>query len=379
MIHKICNHIQWRRKRARDQRIHRQVYRPALVEDLEDVCFQTVFPAEPCNWPPIRNLGPGEIRFINELETQFPDIGLIRLEDAVVHLACGYVFDREGRFLIEAAWGSWDAAKYRQETLERPVSQALKGRTLSLLTDFACLNYAHFLMDGLGRLAILREAGVDLESFDHILLPDFKSEELDVLIAHSGLPTDRITRHGKDVRYARAEDLTLTSFPGKARHYPRWLAPALRSLIPAPAAAQPWRKLYVVRRSKGGNALNEAQVQAVMQQHGFDCIDPVELMPSAHRYFNEASHVAGLHGAALANLAFCQPGTRVLELMPTSHQEQYYYTLSLSAGLDYHTLLVDSQVPKSGRSNQGKDLASNRFDVKVDLAALEQALQQFLD
>ncbi|MGF1447871.1 MAG: DUF563 domain-containing protein [Opitutales bacterium] len=376
MITKVCNHIQWRVQQARDQWIHRQVYRPARLAELPEVSFNPVFPAGPCNWPPIRNLGPGEVSFIHPLETHFPDLGLIQLKDAVVHLACGYVFNREGRFLIDAAWGSWNAAKYRQPSRQRPIQQVFKGRTLSLLTDFACLNYAHFLLDGLGRLGLLREAGVDLEGFDRILLPHFKSVELDALIESSGLPIERILRHGKETVYAQCEDLTLTTFAGRARHYPPWLPSTLRSLLPGPRCPEPWRKLYIIRRAKGGNALNEAEVQDVMRAHGFDCVDPLELVPHAFEYFNEASHVVGLHGAALANLAFCQPGTNVLELMPTAHQEPYYYTLSTSAGLNYHLLLVDSQVPQSERGT--RDRASDRFDVKIAIKDLEKALATVL-
>lgn len=60
--------------------------------------------------------------------------------------------------------------------------------------------------------------------------------------------------------------------------------------------------------------------------------------------FARADAVVGSHGAALANLAFCRPGTRVLELPPSAQAYPYFFTLSASGGLRYDGLIGPSDV-----------------------------------
>ncbi|MGF1484360.1 MAG: DUF563 domain-containing protein [Opitutales bacterium] len=378
MIEKIYEHVRWRIRQGRDQRIHRQVYRPTLVADLPEVTFTEVFPAQVCNWPPVRNYGPEPVDFGEKLTQAFPSIGVISLKEAVVNLARGYVFDTQGHFLIEAAWGPWDETFFRQDSLERPIEYTLQGRTLSLLTEFGDINYGHFLMDSLGRLAILNEAGIRPESFDHILLPAFESAETRRLVEAAGIPAERIIRPGKELRYAAIEDLTLTSFPGVARCYPDWMPQYLRSLVPAAAPQQPQRKLYLIRKSRGGNAVNELEIQALVKRYGFECVDPMDLQPDTYRHFQEASHVIGLHGAALAAVIYCQPGAaRMLEILPSLHQVCYYFTLAAASGVEPFHFGATSVVPPEARKTAQKNRASERFDVQVDIPSLEQALEVF--
>lgn len=50
----------------------------------------------------------------------------------------------------------------------------------------------------------------------------------------------------------------------------------------------------------------------------------------------------GAHGAGLANVVFCRPGTNVLEIVPTDNAYPFYFSLAHAAGLEYSCLVAPS-------------------------------------
>ncbi|MBI4553232.1 MAG: glycosyltransferase family 61 protein, partial [Candidatus Latescibacteria bacterium] len=55
--------------------------------------------------------------------------------------------------------------------------------------------------------------------------------------------------------------------------------------------------------------------------------------------FASATVVIAPHGAGLANLVFCSPGTKVIELFSPSWPQPTYWELSHCLGLDYYYLI----------------------------------------
>ena len=53
--------------------------------------------------------------------------------------------------------------------------------------------------------------------------------------------------------------------------------------------------------------------------------------------------VVGAHGAALANLAFCRPGTHVIELFSPRYVNPCYRNLALAAGLLHGAVIGNSR------------------------------------
>ena len=91
--------------------------------------------------------------------------------------------------------------------------------------------------------------------------------------------------------------------------------------------------------------------------------------------FAAAAMVVSPHGGVLADLVFCRPGTKVLELPPIDQPAPYYYTLSLAAGLEYGCLVSRSlhERPEAIRTPSTSD-----FTVDIDeLAAALIGMQSY--
>lgn len=107
--------------------------------------------------------------------------------------------------------------------------------------------------------------------------------------------------------------------------------------LDAPSIQDEGQLLYVSRKGARLRALlNEDEIEQLLTARGF-----VTFMPhsddhaSQVRKFAQAKVVIAVHGAALANLIFCKPGTHVIELFPQDHIKSPYLWLSAKFGLTY--------------------------------------------
>jgi capsular polysaccharide biosynthesis protein len=104
---------------------------------------------------------------------------------------------------------------------------------------------------------------------------------------------------------------------------------------------KPWRKIFLTRR-KGIRALgNREQIELMLLEQGFEI---VELEGASLDFqielFSEASMVVAPTGAALTNMLFCRPGTKVIIFMSNHETTNFYFWSNLGAinNLDITTI-----------------------------------------
>ncbi len=74
------------------------------------------------------------------------------------------------------------------------------------------------------------------------------------------------------------------------------------------------KRFYINRKTR--RLKNEDAVQAFFKASGFDIVNLDHLtLDQQVQLFAQADFIAGFHGAGLANMIFCEPGTRVLEIV----------------------------------------------------------------
>lgn len=254
----------------------------------------------------------------------------------------------------------------------RPVRR-IAGRSLNLSSAFAIHNFYHYIVDGLSRWHLAHRAGYAWPDFDHILLPRFGSPMTRKIEEAMGIPKDRILRIGRR-EHLQCELLVQPSYPGRAAHTPGWVAEFFREIFPA--GSTPARRKLFLNRVGTRTVENGDEVERLLRDEGFEELNPLNA-EEVQRALSEASHVVGVHGAALANLIFCREGTRVLELMPSSFARSmlssYYYTFCASSGLPYGLCV--------GRSLGRTYFPFNRpteANFQVDSATMRLALDELL-
>ena len=347
--------------------------------------WRPTHPAMTIDWPVPRTLsgGPGtplQIDFGRLLQPRIPELGVLEIEGATLVRPWGWLIGAEGVILANHTWFShgFDAAGCHEGRFARFVDHVLRnadatplpGTTLSLLSDFASDNYCHFLLDALARLALVEAAGIDLDTVTTILVPKPCSENARRLLAALPLPAEKIVTIEAEPR-ARflPERLIAPTFPGAPGCYGPLVPAFLRARFPrrTPAAGRGMR-LYVDRTAMRRPLENRDEVLAVMVEHGFRIYDPSD-HDDQPADFAAASAVVGAHGAGLANLVFSQPGTPVLELVPTDQIHPYYFTLAQAAGLDHAFLPC-----RSAEERPPGDFSPSPYPFRVDIDSLRGAL-----
>ncbi len=245
--------------------------------------------------------------------------------------------DASANVCLEAVYGphAWSDPVWRRQK-PMPVRE-LSGDYTSIVSRWnEGQNYYHWFLDGLTRLTHLSEFPADCK----ILVPRnsalFARRSLEIL----GL-ADRVVETGhEDLRIERywfAGPTMLSGCPDPAgvgwltRHFQREPAPQRR------------RRLYLARNAPTRNLTNAREVGNLFQQRGWEVIDPAEMtLEEQIRIFSEARAVASTHGAALTNLLWTAPGTRVLELMPSRRRNGCYAGISWVKGLHHQCLVCPS-------------------------------------
>jgi hypothetical protein len=97
---------------------------------------------------------------------EYPETGVMMIRDAMVLGSEGWVFTKDGMWFSE---NSRNRNPWRWYDLPGsfPPAKKLKGRTLSIASDWGG-NYAHFLLDCLGRYAVFLKAGFTHRDVDYI-------------------------------------------------------------------------------------------------------------------------------------------------------------------------------------------------------------------
>jgi capsular polysaccharide biosynthesis protein len=131
-----------------------------------------------------------------------------------------------------------------------------------------------------------------------------------------------------------------------------------------------WRKLYIRRRSR--KPVNEELLISIASSFGFEIFWPEEDQDQQIAVFREAAFVVGPHGAALANVAFCPPQSKILEFVPSDYALPYIYTLCVSSGLGYAHIVGQSEPQR-----EADPFGSSQYDFLVDAGTFQSALTNF--
>jgi capsular polysaccharide biosynthesis protein len=209
--------------------------------------------------------------------------------------------------------------------------------TVVLISDrFPAPNLCHFLHDQISRLALFRRAGVDIEQA-HVVGPEMKEGYQREIAARAG-----VRRSLGTARVARVQARQLwVSSNGRGLQHPAhlaadWAIEHARGLLGGRGDGGTL-KLYVSRDDATARKVaNEEELFALLEPQGFKKVVASGLSYAAQvALFQQASHVVGAHGAGLAHVVLCPPGTRVLELFHPLYGTGAYAQLSLACGLAY--------------------------------------------
>ena len=254
---------------------------------------------------------------------------------------------------------------YYETSLRQMLADAVRidGTVVAIADDVRPLNFCHWIVDWLPRLAFLAEQVRRSDLF--VAVPPLGADYQWETLALCGIPRERVVQLGtmqglQARRLLVPGDLPAPQHP--AAKAAAWALDYLRATLGYGAflagidGAPRRRKLYVSRNdAPGRRVLNEADLLTRLAPLGYE---PVSLtgMPMLRQIalFAGASHVVALHGAGLTNIVFADPSAMLLELFPSSYGMASYYVLAAGLGVAYASYVCDRVTP--GERDQLDDI-----------------------
>jgi len=321
------------------------------------------------------------------LDDSFPPLGVLEIQRGHLLGRHGWVVSEDEFLLPDHSWAGRHVEDFTsalcfpsRSALMRNLDPwvavtQLPGTCLSLTSDWSSVNYGHFLLDGIARFHLFIEAGFTLSDVDYVFVP-VPNKGWKRFIDQLGVSDDQIIEP-EERRAFQPETLIAPSFPGTRCNYPRFVVDFLRqTFLPERSknnTASPFRRLYIPRNTTR-RITNEDALIDLLRDHGFEVFNPAD-HDTPPAVFAEAEIVVGGHGAGLTDIAFCSPGAKVLELIPSDHVRPYWYTLSEAAGLEY-SYLVGPSTEERPRSNVWP--RPSPYDFTIDEEEFEAALKNLL-
>jgi Glycosyltransferase 61 len=340
----------------------------ATVTRDSRVRWHRVFDSAPAARPPTQRFGTVDIDWSTLVSAQHPSAGVVELPRGYTLTSAGWAIDKAGVAIADTTWYG-NAHSEIKNGPSRSRARRIDGTALSLLSDFAQLNYYHFLVDALARYALYEQIADSLPRPDVILCPRPFTKRLERWINWLGVRDCRIELVGSHER-VRADRTLLPSFPGERRDCAAWAAQFWRSRRFGAEVDEGHRKLYLPRRSTKRAITNEPELEAALIARGFEIVDPASVA-EPETLFAEAKIVVGAHGAALTDCMFCPRNAVMVEIVPSDHVFPYYYCLAGAADLRY-AYIVGASTDQRPPGSWGP----SPHDLSVDITALLTGLDQ---
>lgn len=271
--------------------------------------------------------------------------------------------------LSPEVWGVENHPIFSRIVLPEP--QHLAGRTGLAVTAEAPGNYYHWLIDLLPRLALLKAVGGGWNSYARVLINGSGAHYERASLAAMGLDANKIVYVDSNDRF-QIDSATIPSRDDSSKAIAPWKVRILRELrdsLPNGARESP-RRFYISRRSAPvRRIINEEKLRPLLEENGFEILE-LESLPWLEQVqlFSKAEVILAPHGAALANAAFCRPGTLIAEIN-TRESFKSYLRLASAGSLRFRFIEAMPQI-KTSRTIRARE----NEDMTVD----EEAIRNFL-
>ena len=252
-------------------------------------------------------------------------------------------------------------------SLKFPKVKKISGKVLFLS---ARTNYYHLMIDELSFLNMVCEIGLRMNSFDYIVCekPNYPAAQTIFKIwgicKHKIISLDEHKHLQCDLLYFGGGDHALSKEAiyktlEKLNHYYN---------IPLASKATGNKRTVIIRPcSHTRRWLNEKECLSKLKMLGFQEVSlDTKSLGEQMEIFAETKIVVAVHGAALTNIIFMRPGTRVIEIRYKKQGGEYssascYERLSEIIGINHEILQSDGveRLELKGRSIEDADLIIN--------------------
>jgi len=218
----------------------------------------------------------------------------------------------------------------------------LKGRVVSLCSEWGHKVYYHWFFDSICRLQLVKDAGIDLKDIDYFIvhncLYDYCQQTFELL----NIPRDKIII-ANNTKIIQADELIVPSHTHDSGcSVEHWACKFMReNFLNNNDDGNHGDKIYISRENASWRkVINEKEVLEFLSNYGFVKVNLENFLISEQaRCFNKAKVVVSPHGSGLTNLVYCDPGAKIYEIFSSNnihHVPHMYWKISQISDLEYY-------------------------------------------
>lgn len=254
-------------------------------------------------------------------------------------------------FLIEANKNS-----VLKTGTRRLLQKKVFGNVLSLTQGFSAMNnYGHWILDILPKLCIT-EKFKNLNSFDAIYLPNINHSFQKDTLRYFKISNKKFI-NGKNIKHIYADKFTIPQHPYwklnkhqfATANIDREMIKILRGKFLKTIKKKKKKKIFIDRSDSifpHSQIENYHEVIKVLKYYEFEIIKLVNIpFKDQISYFYNAKIVVGAHGAGLSNVIFCNPKTKLVEILSWKFKTELLKNISIINRLQYSRLISSKKPP----------------------------------
>ncbi len=218
-----------------------------------------------------------------------------------------------------------------------------KGNMAFLATRWS-FNYYHWLFDCVPRLGVLSYANINLDSIDWFIFSDYGYSFQQQILEILGIPTQKII-NSDQFPHIQAENLFVPMIGGFKNFNRSCLYLRDKFLNRIKIKQDPCDERIFISRAKASyrKLVNEDEIVNFLHNFGFTSVSLESLSVLEQvALLSTAKIVIAPHGAGLANIVFCNPGTKIIEIIAPGCCFPAYKIISHNVNLDYYALIGDN-------------------------------------
>lgn len=250
----------------------------------------------------------------------------------------------------------------RKRALNNP--EHVPGRNIVFMGVGRASNYYHWMGEQMPRLALFRKYE-DLSKIDNIVVfvrhpVSFIEDSIRWLFPEFKGQVRQVNRHSatSDEAFFFVSNGLASRTKDQERKFVPQFRPSWGSVLDflnyldarRDGLVMPWynaANTIVVSREKAPLRRWHDEDDFVARVAGAKKLVAEDLsLPEQISAFQHADTVVAQHGAGLANILFCRPGTRVIEITARSHARRAwdFAKLGIARGLEYHVVVIDADL-----------------------------------
>lgn len=254
----------------------------------------------------------------------------------------GFLIDTDGTIIRESI--VFDHYGAYPEKLRLPSSRKITELPEVVIYDhFWSKNYFHFYSDVFTKLHLINTKSTHLKKLPLIVSREIS--ETRTFKFFSTLPVASefnwyVQDAGEIIRTQKAH--ILQPMPYATAHW-MWVKDLVKDYL---KPFDPNKKIFINRPAKTGRYIaNFEEIRPVLEEEGFEIAEMEnKTIEEQIALLSSAGIVASIHGAAMANILFCDPRTKILEVTAAECVNSHYYWLATALGLQHYDCLTGTKM-----------------------------------